>query len=344
MFDDEFKVIAHQKRKPNPLLARFISFLRHDCDFGDGTDWLSQVYKHFEEPWNVDWNCYDISDMFVKIPHADTVDAFKALQSHFKTEIFVIFDDEFKVIGHQKRRPDPRLTKFISFSDMAVILTMELQMSAFMFGDVVVRQRLGHGMGKQSSPSLASLTVFFLKFKAWIQNSPTLYSLSTSFMDDTLEACLKKSWMKDYYEPILKKSSMSLKHEGTRQANQIQFMQFLINCDSPFPDYQYKPRDKLRYVQWSPIYGPDYFVTLVMSTLCTLELFSSNSDNFMKSLTDYLTIWSQRQWPYRLVKRGMVWYLKSRQTRIMKDWLPVFLQLWKSVVDPQKVKFIQNEK
>ena len=64
----------------------------------------------------------------------------------------------------------------------------------------------------------------------------------------------------------------------------------------------------------------------------------------MKSLTDYLTIWSQRQWPYRLVKRGMVWYLKSRQTRIMKDWLPVFLQLWKSVVDPQKVKFIQNEK
>ena len=163
-------------------------------------------------------------------------------------------------------------------------------------------------------------------------------------MDDTLEACLQKSWMKDYYEPILKKSSMSLKHEGTRQANQIQFMQFLINCDSPFPDYQYKPRDKLRYVQWSPIYGPDYFVTLVMSTLCTLELFSSNSDNFMKSLTDYLTIWSQRQWPYRLVKRGMVWYLKSRQTRIMKDWLPVFLQLWKSVVDPQRVEFLQNGK
>ena len=34
--------------------------------------------------------------MFVKIPHADTVNAFKALHSHFKTDIYVMFDDEFK--------------------------------------------------------------------------------------------------------------------------------------------------------------------------------------------------------------------------------------------------------
>ena len=64
-------------------------------------------------------------------------------------------------------------------------------------------------MGKQSSPSLASLTVFFMKFEASLQRLMTM-SLSTSFMDDTFEAHYEDSWMKSVYQPLLEQSGMLL--------------------------------------------------------------------------------------------------------------------------------------
>ena len=97
---------------------------------------------------------------------------------------------------------------------------------------------------------------------------------------------------------------MSLKHEGWKSNNQIHFMQFLINCNSSFPDYVYKPREKLRFVKWSSLYGPKYFSILVLSTLCSIEMYSSNFKNFLDALADYFSIWIQRGWP----KNAVNWY------------------------------------
>jgi hypothetical protein len=289
---------------------------------------LTELHTRFRKPWEMDYGAYDIENMFVKIPHGDTRRAFSAMRKHFG-EIFILIDREYRVYGHTTRRPDPTVTRFLSMEDLSEILDLELRISAFVFGSVVVRQLLGHGMGKQSSPSLASLTVFFMKFEATMQ-SPMTLSLSTSFMDDTFEAYYEDSWMKTVYQPLLENSGMSLKHEGWKENQRIQFMQFNIKCDSAFPDYTYKPRDKLRFVRWSTVYGERYFTNLVLSTCCAIDMYSSNFENFRTSLSDYMHIWAQRQWPKKLVKAGLLWFLTKRHAQRLRSWLPILLKMWKT--------------
>lgn len=121
---------------------------------------------------------------------------------------------------------------------------------------------------------------------------------------------------------------MSLKHEGWKDNGRIQFMQFDINCNSAFPDYTYRPRDKLRFVKWSTIYGERYFTTLVLSTCCAIDMCSSSVQNFQTSLEGYMQIWAQRQWPKKLIKAGLVWFLSKRHSKLLRSWLPILLKMW----------------
>ena len=68
-----------------------------------------------------------------------------------------------------------------------------------------------------------------------------------------------------------------------------------------------------------------------MSLLCSLEMYCSDTPNFMRGLTIFLAIFHKRGWPKALIKMGMIWYLRKRHHSIMREHLALYLEAWNKV-------------
>ena len=176
------------------------------------------------------------------------------------------------------------------------------------------------------------------KYQAALTNSPVPYSMSTSYMDDSLEVGLRNttSWLTEFYTPLLQAEGMNLKLESSDLKGAIQYMQYCIQTTAPMPTFSYYPRKKHRYIEYSLIPGPRYYTSLVMSLLCTLEMYSSDTSTFMKGLEVFLIIFHKRGWPKSLIKKGMIWYLRKRHHTIMREHLYLYLGIWHRITGAVK--------
>lgn len=295
---------------------------------------LSLSWHTFRSLASCEKHTMDIENMFTNIRHDLVHTAFQAMKQALGESIYFVFlKDDLKVCTLTSRKPNPQLTRYLTWTDLSEILYLELSRAYFLVGDILILQKLGCGMGRPASPDLSCLVVFYLKYMATLKTSPVPDSISTSYMDDSFEINLAStpSWLTTVYTPILKDHGMNLKLESSSTDGTIQFMQYCIDFTQPTPTFYYKPRAKHRYIEYSTHTSPRYYTSLVMSLLCTLEQFCSNHAMFLIALKAFLLIWRQRRWPFKLIKYAFIWYLRKRHHSILKAYLPDYLDIWRNL-------------
>jgi hypothetical protein len=234
--------------------------------------------------------------------------------------MYFIYQEDLTIRAIRTR--EPHGDTYVRLSDLKHMLEAELASSTFALGQCVLSQSEGICMGPPASPGLALMTVLWIR--ASRMGPPS--ALITQYMDDVLICQQGNTRMLDLLTRTLHTYKMELVPDPV-QTNSFQFLQYHIQT-YPHLSIQYKPRDKLRWIQYEPGINTGRYIRWCVGQLCAIIDASLTRQDIYRSLTTSMRTWAQRGWPNKVIRAAIRWAVKKRLSGAEEQWIRLFQQSW----------------